>query len=409
MRNFFSFVYSNFSKLRLGVMLTFLSSFGQTYIISLYVIKVTQEFEITEGQFGAIYSVCTIISSVIMLTIGHTVDHVRAKKIVSLVLSLLMLSALLMGFAVNLAMVVIALIGLRLCGQGMLSHISFTLLSKIFTHNRGKAMSFSTIGFSLGEGLLPLIITFIIGWLDWRWGMFAGAIFLGIYLLRVQFLNLDHFDEKLDKEKPSGLNIAKDFKSIIMEKKFLIVLPSSILVAFVVTAMVLYQYVFVEQKGWSAELYAGFFTGYAFTRLLFSIFGGVWVDKFSAKKLFRFYLIPLALGLLAFGFIESILGGVIFLFAMGVTIGSSGTIKTALLAEVYGIRKLGRIRSLFTMFMVFSTALGPLVVGWMIDMNWSIQNIMLSLFGFTVLCILNSQRIGYVDHVKETEAATVDR
>ena len=387
----------------MGVILTFLSSFGQTYVISLYVLQISQEFEITEGQFGAIYSVCTIISSVIMLTVGHTVDHVRAKKIVSLVLSLLMASALLMGFAVNLAMVVIALIGLRLCGQGMLSHISFTLLSKVYTYNRGKAMSFSTFGFSLGEAVFPLIITFIISWLDWRWGMFSAAIFIGIYLIRVQFLNLNFFDEKLDQEKPSGLNIAKDFKSIITEKKFSILMPSTMIVGLAITGMVLYQYVFVEDKGWSAELYAAFFTGYAITHFLFSIFGGVWVDRFTAKKMFRFYLIPLVFGLLAFGFIESILGGAIFLFTAGVTMGTSGTIKTALLAEVYGIQKLGRIRSLFTMFMVLSTALGPLIMGWMIDNNWSIQNIMLSLCSLLVLCILNSQRIVYVDSVREKE------
>ena len=404
MRNFFSFIYDNFSKLRLGLMLTFLSSFGQTYVISLYVIKISKEFGITEGEFGAIYSVCTVISSIIMLSIGHTVDHIRSKKVISITLSCLMLSALLMGFSVNLAMVVIALVGLRLCGQGMLTHISFTLLSKLYTYNRGKAVSFTTIGFSLGEALFPLIITFIIGWLDWRWGMYAAAIFLAIYLIRIQFLDLSHFDQQLDKSKPTGSSIAKDFKSIILERKFGVLLPSSMIVAFTATAVVLYQYVFVEEKGWSPELYAAFFTGYAVTRLLFSLFGGVWVDRFTAKKLFRFYLIPMLLGLLAFGFIDSIVGGLLFLISMGITVGSSGTIKTSVLAEVYGVKKLGRIRSLFTMFAVLSTALGPLMVGWMIDRDWSIQNIMISLFAIMFLCFLNSQRIGKVKSVTEAES-----
>jgi MFS family permease len=78
---------------------------------------------------------------------------------------------------------------------------------------------------------------------------------------------------------------------------------------------------------------------------------------------------------------------------MGVTVGMSGTIKSSILAEVYGIRKLGAIRSLFTMFMVISTALGPLIVGWMFDSGYSIKTIMLSLFGFLVVCALNAQRI----------------
>ncbi len=408
MRNFFKFIHANFSQLRLGLILTFLSSFGQTYVISLYVINISREFGITEGEFGAIYSICTVISSVVMLSIGHTVDHIKAKKVISVTLSSLMLSALLMGFSVHLAMVVIALVGLRLCGQGMMTHISFTLLSKLYTYDRGKAVSFTTVGFSLGEAIFPLIITFIIGWLDWRWGMYAAAIFLTIYLIRIQFLDLSHFDEKLDSTKPSGSSIAKDFKSIISEKKFSILLPSSMIVAFTATAVVLYQYVFVEDKGWSPELYAAFFTGYAVTRLLFSLFGGVWVDRFTAKRLFRFYLIPMLFGLLAFGFIDSIIGGLLFLISMGITVGSSGTIKTSVLAEVYGVQKLGRIRSLFTMFAVLSTALGPLLVGWMIDRDWSIQNIMLSLFGIMFLCFLNSQRIGQVRSVSEAQLETAE-
>jgi MFS family permease len=180
------------------------------------------------------------------------------------------------------------------------------------------------------------------------------------------------------------------------------------IVAFTATAVVLYQYVFVEDKGWSTELYAAFFTGYAITRLLFSLFGGVWVDRFTAKRLFRFYLIPMLFGLLAFGFIDSIIGGLLFLISMGITVGSSGTIKTSVLAEVYGVHKLGRIRSLFTMFAVLSTALGPLLVGWMIDRDWSIQNIMLSLFGIMFLCFLNSQRIGQVRSVSEAQLETAD-
>jgi len=408
MRNLFKFIYTNFSQLRLGFILTFLSSFGQTYIISLYVIKISREFGITEGEFGAIYSICTIISSVVMLSVGHTVDHIRAKKVISLSLLSLMLSALLMGFSVNLGMFVIALIGLRLTGQGMLSHISFTLLSKLYTHNRGKAVSFTTLGFSLGEALFPLIITFIISWLDWRWGMYSAAFFIGIYLIRIQFLDLSHFDQQLDQSKPSGLSIVKDFKSIILERKFNILLPSTMIVAFTTTGVVLYQYVFVEDKGWSPELYAAFFTGYAITRLLFSLFGGVWVDRFTAKKLFRFYLIPILLGLLAFGFIDSILGGLLFLLSMGVSVGSSGTIKTSVLAEVYGVQKLGRIRSLFTMFMVLGTALGPLMVGSLIDMGWSIQNIMLSLFAVIFVCFLNSQRIIYVESLNDTELTNTD-
>lgn len=403
MKDFIYFIKGNFRKLSFGWTLTFLSSFGQTFLISLYVTEISSEFAITEGTFGAIYAICTVLASFIMLTVGHTVDHVSIKKVTAFTVACLAFCSILMGISYHISLVFISLVGLRLAGQGMLSHINMTILSKFYDKNRGKALSFSTLGFSSGEMLLPLLLTFFIAWFDWRWAMIGSGILLLLYLIRLYFTNLDHFNKQLSIGRPSSLSLVKDFGSIINDRRFLILMPTSFVISFTVTAVVFYQYVFVEQKGWSPQLYAAFFTGYAITRLLFSLAGGIWVDKFTAKKMFRFYLIPLSLGLLAFALIDSIYGALTFLLMMGVTVGMSGIIKSSILAEVYGIEKLGAIRSLYTMFMVVSTALGPLIIGFMIDNGWSIEAIMLSMFAFLVLCLLNAQRIKSVPSVSEVE------
>lgn len=400
MLEFINFIRRNLKPLSYGWLLTFLSSFGQTYLISLYVIHIVKDFEITEGGFGAIYAACTVISSIIMLSVGHTVDHISIKKVTFFTVFALAVCCILMGIAYHLSILFIALVGMRLCGQGMLSHISFTILSKYFDKDRGKAISFSTLGFSIGEAVLPLIIVGVITYFDWRVAMIGSGILLLLYLLRLKFTDLSHFNKQLSKNRPNSKSLFKDFSEIIKDRRFLIIMPTSIVISFTVTAVIFYQYVFVEQKGWSVTLYAGFFTAYALTRLLFSLFGGLWVDRFSAKTLFRFYLIPIIFGLLAFAFIKSIIGALIFLILMGVTVGMSGTIKTAVLAEIYGVRKLGTIRSLFTMFMVFSTALGPLLIGMMIDYGLSISIIMLSLAGLVFICLLNAQRIKSIPKIK---------
>jgi MFS family permease len=399
MKDFIYFIKGNFKKVSFGWMLTFLSSFGQTFLISLYVTEISSEFEITEGTFGALYAVCTVLASFIMLTVGHTVDHVSIKKVTTFTIVCLAFSSVLMGLSYSLVFVFISLVGLRLSGQGMLSHINMTILSKFYDKNRGKALSFSTLGFSSGEMVLPLLLAFMISWFDWRWAMIGSGGLLLLYLIKLYFTDLDHFNKQLSIGRPSSLGLIKDFKNIIKDKRFLILMPTSFVISFTVTAVVFYQYVFVQQKGWSPQLYATFFTGYAITRLVFSLAGGLWVDKFTAKKMFRFYLIPLALGLLAFALIDSIFGALTFLLMMGITVGMSGTIKSSILAEVYGIEKLGAIRSLYTMFMVISTALGPLLVGAMIDKGLSIESIMFSLLAFIVLCIINAQRIKSVPRI----------
>ncbi|MDN3593885.1 MFS transporter [Zunongwangia endophytica] len=397
LKDFYKFIITNFRKLSFGWILTFLSSFGQTFLISLYVPEIIKAFSISEGTFGAIYAGCTVTASIIMLTVGHTVDHKPAKTVTAFSITGLAIATILLGFSYYFIPLIIAIIMLRLFGQGLLTHISMTLISKIFDKNRGKALSFSSLGFSIGEAILPILITTIIAFYNWRVAAIGSGALLLLYLVKLKFTNLKHFDDKLISIKGNTTKkLVNNYKEIIFNKKFGILMPAVFAVSFINTAVFFYQYIFVEQKEWSATLYASFFTAYAITRLVFSLFGGVWVDKYTAKKLFRFYLIPLNIGLLPFAFMDSIIGALAFLILAGITTGISGTVKTAIIAEVYGTENLGAIRSIFTMFMVISTALGPLIVGFLIDHDFSVSHILLILSIILCIVVFNSQRINRI-------------
>lgn len=394
MKDFYYFLRGNFRKVSFGWLLTFLSGFGQTFLISLYVPEILKSFSISEGTFGAIYAGCTVTASMIMLSVGHTVDHKPAKKVTALTVIGLGLSSILLGFSQSIIFLIIAITGLRLTGQGLLTHISMTIMSKQFVADRGKALSFSSLGFSVGEAIFPVLISLLIAFFDWRVAAITSGVFLLLYLVRLKFTNLEAFDAQLSTAaKPSFWTLLKDYKSIVFDRKFGVMVPASFMLSFSVTAIIFYQYVFVENKGWSVQLYATFFTVYAVTRFLFSLFGGIWVDKFTAKKMFRYYLIPVCLGLLPLALMNSIIGALIFLVLMGVTVGMSGTVKTSLIAEIYGTEKMGAIRSVFTMFMVISTAMGPLIIGLLIDLGISFESIILGIFSVMALTIVNSQRI----------------
>jgi MFS family permease len=394
LKDFFYFVKGNVRQVSFGWLLTFLSSFGQTFLISLYVPEIIRAFEISEGTFGAIYAGCTLAASFIMLTVGHTVDHKPVKKVTGFTILALAISSIILGFSYHVAFLFVALIGLRLTGQGLLSHISMTIISKYYDKNRGKALSISSLGYSVGEAVFPIVIALIISWLDWRVAAIVSGVALLLYLIRLKFTDLSHFDRQLSVEgKPSPFSLMKDYKEIVFDRKFMVMVPASFILGFSSTAIFFYQYVFVESLGWSVQLYAAFFTVYAATRFLFSLFGGLWVDKFTAKILFRYYLIPMTLGLIPFALMDSIIGAFIFLVLAGITTGVAGTVKTSLIAEIYGTEKMGAIRSVFSMFMVVSTALGPLIVGLLIDAGISFTAIMLLISGAMLLTVLNSQRI----------------
>jgi len=81
------------------------------------------------------------------------------------------------------------------------------------------------------------------------------------------------------------------------------------------------------------------------------------------------------------------------LIVSGFSNGVVVRVRAAVLAETFGTVKLGTVRSLFSMFMVQSIALGPLVVGLLLDVGLTFQILMLGLSGVLFLAILNAQRI----------------
>tara|TARA_R110002012_G_scaffold63296_4_gene166641 strand:+ start:166 stop:1380 length:1215 start_codon:yes stop_codon:yes gene_type:complete len=402
-KSLIKFLKHNYKSASFGWSLTFLSSFGQTFLISLYVPELLETFQISEGTFGSIYALGTVIASVVLIAVGHTIDHKPVKKVVFLNITGLIVSCLILSISTHhISLLIFAMIGLRLTGQGMMSHISQTIMSRYYGANRGKALSIAALGFPMGEALFPICITTLILNFGFEFAAQASAAILLLYLLFLSFKDLKYFDEQSQVvKKPGFKKLAQDFGSILQDKRFGVLMPSTFMLSFTSTAVFLYQYTFIEEKGWSVSLYAAFFTGYAITRFLMSIVGGLWVDKFTAKRLYRFFLIPQALGLLPFAFMESIWGALLFLIMTGVTMGVAGTVKSAVLAEMYGIQKLGAVNSLFSMSMILSTALAPLLIGFLIDQDVAFPYLILTLFGLLLLAIVNSQRLSQIPPIDE--------
>ncbi len=84
---------------------------------------------------------------------------------------------------------------------------------------------------------------------------------------------------------------------------------------------------------------------------------------------------PMALGLPVLWGIERAVWALPYLFLLGITSGIAFTALTALWAEIYGVRHLGAIRALVASLSVLSSALGPRVMGALIDAAVSVAAI----------------------------------
>lgn len=378
-----------------GWMLNFFSSFGQTFLISLFVPFVLSDLGLSKTVFGGLYAGATVIASMLLLRFGHIIDERPVRPFTYKSIGLLIISCGLFAAVIHPAMLFIALLGLRLAGQGLMSHISMSIMSRYFQRDRGKALSISSLGFSVGEMIFPLLFGSLTIWIGWRWSAGLATVILAFALLILHFMNLEEMDEKkltedLDKvpEKKIG-----HFAKIMKEKEFWIIAPPVFVMSFVVTGFFFFQYIMAEDKGWPPETYSLFFAGYGGVRLFFSLYGGILIDKFSAVKLFPFYLIPMILGVLSIGLMNGLWSAGAFLFLTGITVGCGGNIKAAIIAEVYGVERIGRVRSLFTVVMVISTAAAPLLFGLFLDSEAGFEKIAFICAGLMILVAAHNFRI----------------
>ena len=65
----------------------------------------------------------------------------------------------------------------------------------------------------------------------------------------------------------------------------------------------------------------------------------------------------------------------IFLGLIGVSNGLANILGSSTWAEIYGVKYIGSIKALTTAFMVFSTAFGTAIFGFLIDNGFTIENI----------------------------------
>ena len=90
-----NFLIQNARWLMATALLYFCSCFGQTFFISLFAGEIRQAFDLSHGDWGAIYSGGTLVSALAMLVFGGYIDKYKITsniKIVIICLSLLCLS-----------------------------------------------------------------------------------------------------------------------------------------------------------------------------------------------------------------------------------------------------------------------------------------------------------------------------
>ena len=118
------YLLDNATWLGAGVLLTFLSSFGQTFFISIFAGEIRAEFDLGHGAWGGLYTLGTTLSAIVMIWAGGLTDIFRVRVLGPAVLTGLALAALAMALNTWLLLLPVVIFLLRLFGQGMSTHLA---------------------------------------------------------------------------------------------------------------------------------------------------------------------------------------------------------------------------------------------------------------------------------------------
>ena len=367
------FARDNARWLAAGVLLTWSSSFGQTYFISLSAAAIRHEFDLSHGQWGGIYTIGTIISAVTLVQIGWLADRLRVRTLAVFVLVGFTLMCVAMAYVNHWLVLVAVIAGLRFCGQGMMSHLALTAMGRWFRAQRGRAVAIGSLGFALGEALLPMIFVAVSASIGWRGSWMLAAATLIAFTLPLLLVLLRR--ERTPQSIATSLDTAglggRHWQRREAVRHWLIwaLLPGILAPSFMITALFFHQVHVTEIKGWSLASYVVVYPLYSLVIVGCNLAAGILIDRFGSARLLPFYLLPMAVGFSLFGLVSDFWVAPAGLAIIAISQGAAQAILGSILAEYYGTRHLGAIRSLVVAFTVAASAIGPGVTGWLIDIG----------------------------------------
>ncbi|SFJ69604.1 CynX/NimT family MFS transporter [Jannaschia pohangensis] len=376
-RAYAAFVRDNAAFLAAGVLICFTSNFGQTWFISLFAAGILRDFGLTDGQWGLVYMVATGASAGAMIFAGGLTDRVRVRVLAMIASVGLALACLALATVEGVAALLLTIWALRFFGQGLMTHMSAVAMSRWFVATRGKALSISAMGFSLGQATLPIIFVALLATTNWRnlWFV-AGLLVLLAMPVILRLLRAERTPQSLAAEAPSVGMDGRHWTRGQMVRHWLFwaVMPLMLGPYAFVTALFFHQVHFVADKGWDLVDYVALMPLFTAVTVAMTFASGAALDRMGTGRLMSLYLLPFVGAFLIFWSSETLFGAALGLAVMGLGTGAQATVPNAFWAEYYGTRHLGSIKAMAMSIMVLGTAIGPGLTGTLIDLGWELDD-----------------------------------
>jgi MFS family permease len=365
-----------------GFLAAFTSSFGQTYYIGIFGPAIQSEFGLSHTAWGTIYMLGTLGSALLLPWTGKQIDRLDLRLYTALVGLAAVVACITTALALGPAMLVVAIFLLRQSGQGLMSHVGITSMARYFDTGRGRAIAIATMGFAVGEALLPVAAVLMIAAFGWRWTYGTTAMTLALVLVPAALWLLKGHEtrHRAHLARHAAPRTSENFHTrswtraeMLRDPRFYLLMPGIVAPSVVLTAMFFHHLNLADAKTWSHAWITGSYVIYALAIVVTSLTAGSVIDRFGATRLVPYMLVPMIVAMVMVAEFRHPWIAWPYLFLIGVSTAIAHTAVSAMWAEIYGAAHLGAIRSLVTAIGVLGSALGPVSLGGLMDLGVSIE------------------------------------
>ena len=373
---YLQFIRENAPFLLAGALLSFLSSFGQTFFIAIFSGEIREAYGLSNGDWGLLYMIATGASAVAMVFAGGLADLFRVRSLGIGVVLALGVACIAMAVNTTTAGLVLVIFALRFFGQGMASHMSVVSMTRWFVAARGRALAVAGMGFMFAEATLPLIMVWLKSITEWRglWLWFAVVcVILSMILYRL--LRLERTPQSAANAPAATGLLGKDWTRAMALRHplFWLMVPAIVFFSAFGTTFWFHQVYFAEVKGYSHLALVAVFPLGTIALAISTIIYGWAIDRFGVVRLMPFYIVPYVVAFCLHWYAPNLIWTAVAVILMGISGGGNATILSACWAGFYGTRFIGSIKAAAAALMVLGSAIGPGLSGLLIDAGVGIE------------------------------------
>ncbi len=371
-----------------GFLIIFFASYGQTFFIALFNDDIKNYYKLSDGEFGLVYAISTIASSLLLINFAKLIDYIDLKLYSFLITIGLILPCFIIYFLPsNIVYLFIIIFALRFFGQGAMGHAGTTTMARYFGEDKGKAISVATLGGTFGIMFLPIIVVYLKNFFSFKQIWLLSSVSLIIFLPILFIILADQkIRQKKFKDSIGEKNKILTTMNVLKNKNFLIYLPITTAFSFIGTGLMFHQIFIFAEKDWTLEMLG---TGYLFFGLFSVIglvFGGPIIDILDPKKAITFILFPIFVALIILLIFDNFYFLIIYMSLFGFNLGISAPFTGSLWAVMFSLESLGTVKALFHAISVLASALSPLLFGYLIDWGFGIG--MIALISLTMIILV---------------------